>query len=130
MQSFRKSHTATTKKAKHDLDAQSKSLDTSTMMGVVLGKMLILPMVGFLSTFLLKTSQMPSIPDDIEGPFYLVLMIVCLTPTANDVMVMVELSGSGTKEGIAQAIAWQCMTAPFMLSLTMSIAVGMADHWS
>jgi ABC-type Na+ efflux pump permease subunit len=42
----------------------------------------------------------------------------------------VELSGSGTKEGIAQAIAWQYMSAPFILSLTMSLAVGMADNWS
>jgi formate hydrogenlyase subunit 3/multisubunit Na+/H+ antiporter MnhD subunit len=89
-----------------------------------------LPIVGFVSTYLLRQSQMLHIPDEIDGSFYLVLMIVFLTPTANNVMVMVELSGSGTKEGIAQAIAWQYMTAPFMLSLTMSIAVGMADHWS
>jgi predicted permease len=97
---------------------------------VVIGKMLILPIVGFLSTYLLKISQILDIPDDIDGSFYLVLMIVFLTPTANNVMVMVELSGSGTKEGIAQAIAWQYMSAPFILSLTMSIAVGMADNWS
>jgi predicted permease len=119
-------------KAKYDSlnDAPSKLLDSSTMMGVVIGKMLILPIVGFLSAYLLKTSNILSIPDDIDGSFYLVLMIVFLTPTANNVMVMVELSGSGSKEGIAQAIAWQYMSAPFMLSLTMSIAVGMADHWS
>jgi predicted permease len=116
-------------KAKYDVDAQSKLLDSSTMMGVVIGKMLILPMVGFLSTYILRTSQIIDVPDDIDGAFYLVLMIVFLTPTANNVMVMVELSGSGTKEGIAQSIAWQYMSAPFMLSLTMSMAVGMADHW-
>jgi predicted permease len=113
-----------------DPQESSKLLDRSTMVGVVIGKMLILPMVGFLSTYLLKISQILDIPDDIDGSFYLVLMIVFLTPTANNVMVMVELSGSGTKEGIAQAIAWQYMSAPFILSLTMSIAVGMADNWS
>jgi len=112
-------------------DAQeSKLLDSSTMMGIVIGKLLLLPLVGFLSTYLLRISEIFSnVPDDIDGAFYLVLMIVFLTPTANNVMVMVELSGSGTKEGIAQSIAWQYMSAPFMLSLTMSMAVGMADHW-
>jgi predicted permease len=109
--------------------SQSKLLDSSTMMGVVIGKMLILPIVGFLSTYLLRESQLLNVPKDIDGSFYLVLMIVFLTPTANNVMVMVELSGSGTKEGIAQSIAWQYMSAPFMLSLTMSLAVGMASHW-
>ena len=57
-------------------------------------------------------------------------MVVFLTPTANNVMVMVELSGSGSKEGIAQVIAWQYMAAPIILSLTMTVAVGFASHWS
>ena len=45
-------------------------------------------------------------------------------------MVMVELSGSGVKEGIAQVIAWQYLAAPILLSLSMTLAVGMASHWS
>ena len=45
-------------------------------------------------------------------------------------MVMVELSGSGSKEAIARVIAWQYAVAPVILSLTMTIAVGMADQWS
>ena len=58
------------------------------------------------------------------------MLIVFLTPTANNVMVMVELSGSGSKEAIARVIAWQYAVAPVILSLTMTIAVGMADQWS
>lgn len=58
------------------------------------------------------------------------MMIVFLTPTANNVMVMVELSGSNTKEGIAQVIALQYAAAPIILSLTMSVAVGIASSWS
>ena len=59
----------------------------------------------------------------------MVLMIVFITPTANNVMVMVELSGSNTKEGIAQVIALQYACAPIMLSLTMSLVVGIASSW-
>ena len=44
-------------------------------------------------------------------------------------MVMVELSGSDTKQGIAQVIALQYACAPIMLSLTMSLVVGIASSW-
>lgn len=56
-------------------------------------------------------------------------MIVFVTPTANNVMVMVELSG-GAREGIARVIAWEYAAAPIMLSLTMTTAVGVASQWS
>jgi hypothetical protein len=57
-------------------------------------------------------------------------MIVFLTPTANNVMVMVELSGSDAKEGIASVIAMQYACAPIILSLTMTVAIGVASGWS
>ena len=57
-------------------------------------------------------------------------MIVFLTPTANNVMIIVELSGSGAKEGIARVIALQYAVAPVILSLTMTIAIGVASGWS
>jgi len=79
----------------------------------------ILPLIGILSAILLRAYVL-DIPDDIDGAFYLVLMIVFLTPTANNVMVMVELSGSNTKEGIAAIIALQYAVAPLILSLTMT----------
>lgn len=50
--------------------------------------------------------------------------------TANNVMIMVELSGSQVKEGIATVIAFQYALAPLILSLTMSVAVGIASNWS
>ena len=57
-------------------------------------------------------------------------MIVFITPTANNVMVMMELSGSGAKQGIAQVIAWEYAVSPLILSLTMTIAVGVASQWT
>ena len=67
---------------------------------------------------------------DIAGSFYLVILVVFLTPTANNVMVMVELGGGGSREAIARTIAWQYAAAPIILSLTMTVAVGLADGWS
>lgn len=107
---------------------KSKLLTPKTMVAIVVGKMLVMPILGILSAILM--SCFLAVPDDIDAAFYLVCMIVFITPTANNVMVMVELSGSGTKEGIAQAIAWQYAAAPLILSLTMSVVVGVASHWS
>jgi len=75
------------------------------------------------SQFTVSTTQ------DIDASFYLVAMIVFITPTANNVMVMVELSGSGSKEGIARVIAWQYAAAPVLLSLSMTAVVGVASQW-
>jgi predicted permease len=104
-------------------------LTTRSMIGIVIGKMIVMPIIGILSGWILKT-YFWHIPDDIDGSFYLVLMIVFLTPTANNVMIIVELSGSGAKEGIARVIALQYAVAPVILSLTMTIAIGVASGWS
>jgi predicted permease len=104
-------------------------LPWNTTVGIVIGKMIILPFIGILSAVILKTYVL-DIPDEIDGSFYLVLMIVFLCPTANNVMVMVELSGSNAKEGIARVIALQYAVAPLILSMTMTIAIGVASEWS
>mmetsp|Transcript_34428 Transcript_34428/g.82985 ORF Transcript_34428/g.82985 Transcript_34428/m.82985 type:complete len:87 (-) Transcript_34428:80-340(-) len=83
-----------------------------------------MPIVGFISAYLL--SLVYKVPQEIASSFYLVLIVVFLCPTANNVMVMVELSGSGSKEGMARIIAFQYMVAPIVLSLTVTIAVFMA----
>lgn len=104
-------------------------LSNKTMIWIVIGKMIIMPMIGITSALILRT-YFWHIPDEIDGAFYLVLMIVFITPTANNVMVMVELSGSNTKEGIARVIALQYAVAPLILSLTMTIVIGLASNWS
>jgi predicted permease len=110
-------------------DDRNDMLSMKSMIGIVIGKMVVMPMVGILSALFLKTYVL-DIPDDIDGAFYLVLMIVFLTPTANNVIIMVELSGSGAKEGMARVIALQYLVAPLILSLTMTIAIGVASGWS
>jgi predicted permease len=85
----------------------------------------VMPVIGFVSAYLL--SLFYYVPQEIAGSFYLVLIIVFLCPTANNVMVMVELSGSGSKEGMARIIAFQYMISPIVLSLTVTVAVFMAQ---
>jgi auxin efflux carrier family protein len=107
----------------------ASTLSMTTMVGIMVGKMIVMPFIGILSALLLK-SYVLDIPEDISGAFYLVLMIVFLTPTANNVIVMVELSGSGAKEGMARVIALQYLFAPIILSVTMTIAIGVASGWT
>jgi predicted permease len=111
--------------------ANTNFLPMPSMLGIVVGKMLLQPLVGILSVAFLQRCCL-NVPDDIDGSFYLVLMIVFLCPTANNVMVMIELSGmsDGAKEGIATVIGLQYAAAPILLSVTMSIAIGLASHWS
>jgi len=66
---------------------------------------------------------------DIDAPFFLVLMIVFITPTANNVMVMVELSGSASKEGMARVIGIQYLCSPIILSVTVAVVVNVASQW-
>jgi predicted permease len=115
---------------KSDDRLQAGFLPWKTMVWIVIGKMVILPLLGISLCFFLKKYVL-NLPEDIDGAVYLVLMIVFLTPTANNVMLMVELGGSpGVKEGMAQVLALQYAIAPIVLSVTMSIAIGVASDWS
>lgn len=113
----------------HLNESKSQFLSKKTMISIVVGKMLIMPIIGICSA-LLFNAYVWDIPEAINASFYLVVMIVFITPTANNVMIMVELSGSGAKEGIAQTIAWEYAVSPIILSLTMTTAVGIASQWS
>jgi len=107
--------------------SSDKLLSMETMMAMVIGKMVVMPIIGISSVLILK-KYFWEIPEGIDASFYLVAMIVFITPTANNVMVMVELSGSGTKEGIAQVIGCQYLAAPLLLSFTVTAVVAIASQ--
>lgn len=106
-------------------DTLRNTFSRSTLAAAVIGKMIVLPIFGIVLTLILK-QYILHIPDEIDEAFYLVLMIVFITPTANNVMVMVELSGSGVKEGMARCIGWQYASAPLILSITVMLVVRVA----
>ena len=100
-------------------------LPNSTMASVVFGKMIMMPIIGVLSTWFLQKYYI-DIPDEIDSTVFLVMMIVFICPTANNVMVMVELSGSGSKEGMARLIGWQYFVSPVVLSVVLAAVVHIA----
>ena len=114
------------KEPKNTDEFDKKMLPNRTMMAIVAGKMIVMPLLGIMSTLILERYFI-SIPDEIDATCYLVMMIVFITPTANNVMVMVELSGSSSKEGIARVIGWQYAVSPIVLSLVLSVVVSLAS---
>jgi hypothetical protein len=83
-----------------------------------------MPIIGILSTCFVEQNFTP-FPDEIDATCYLVMMVVFITPTANNVMVMVELSDSNLKEGMARLIGWQYVVSPFVLSLVLTVVVSL-----
>ena len=77
------------------------------------------------TSFTYSTNHLHPIRIAIDDAFYLVLMMVFITPTANNIMVMVELGGCLSKEGIARLIGWQYATAPVILSGSIAIVVSL-----
>lgn len=63
------------------------------MIGIVLvGKMILLPLIGTGSVLLLQhTAYFQNVPMEVSIPLYLVMITVFITPTANSVMVMQSL---------------------------------------
>mmetsp|Transcript_21363 Transcript_21363/g.45657 ORF Transcript_21363/g.45657 Transcript_21363/m.45657 type:complete len:638 (+) Transcript_21363:45-1958(+) len=113
------------KNDEHD-DEKSKMLSNETVLAVIIGKMVVMPVIGIASTWFLQRYYI-DFPDEIDSTCYLVMMIVFITPTANNVMVMVELSGSSSKEGMARLIGWQYIVSPVVLSLVLSVVVSLAS---
>lgn len=115
------------KKSKEENEKdKAKLLPNRTMLAVVFGKMVVMPILGILSTWFLQRYYV-DFPDAIDATCYLVMMIVFITPTANNVMVMVELSGSSSKEGMARVIGYQYVVAPVILSVVLAVVVSLAS---
>mmetsp|Transcript_49420 Transcript_49420/g.154756 ORF Transcript_49420/g.154756 Transcript_49420/m.154756 type:complete len:273 (-) Transcript_49420:267-1085(-) len=95
--------------------ADLRAVPASTNLGILLMKGLGQPalmagLVALLSRALVMDSLSP----------WLVAMTVSCTPTANNIMVMVELSGQN-KAGMTACIFTQYLAAPFLLTLVMSL---------
>lgn len=108
---------ASQRKSSHD------SVDPKTIAAVVIGKMLIMPLIGIATVLILKR-YFWHVPEAIQFQFYLVLLMNFITPTANVVMVIAELgSGDAAKNVMASLIGYQYVVAPFLLSLTVMLVV-------
>jgi hypothetical protein len=112
-------------------------LSMTSMIGVVVAKMIILPMIGIFTGYVLK-NYLWDIPGDIEGSFYLVLMIVFLTPTANNVMVSESVEKTICFYSVTQTLAagagsasvegLYTPTGEYIIDDTASHACALAGH--
>eukprot|EP00985_Skeletonema_marinoi_P027909 scaffold23520_cov202-Skeletonema_marinoi.AAC.3 len=114
------------KSKEEEEEGKAKLLPNGTMLAIVVGKMLVMPMLGIVSTWFLQRYYI-DFPDTIDATCYLIMMIVFITPTANNVMVMVELSGSSSKEGMARVIGYQYLVSPVILSVVLAVVVSLAN---
>jgi len=114
------------KSKEEEEEGRAKLLPNGTMLAIVVGKILIMPCFGIISTWFLQRYYI-NLPDAIDATCYLIMMIVFITPTTNNVMVMVELSGSSSKEGIARVIGYQYLVAPIILSIVLAVVVSLAN---
>jgi len=114
------------KSKEEEEEGRAKLLPNRTMLAILVGKMLVMPMLGIMSTWFLQRYYI-DFPDAIDATCYLIMMIVFITPTANNVMVMVELSGSSSKEGMARVIGYQYLVSPVILSIVLTVVVSLAN---
>ncbi|GMI19542.1 hypothetical protein TeGR_g3380 [Tetraparma gracilis] len=114
--------------------ASSPVFPARTMAGIVAAKLVVLPLIGILSTLALQKYVLVGereIPHDIDASFYLVAMLVFATPTANNVSVMVELGGGeAAAQAFAASILVQYLSAPFLMSVSVSAIVFVAQSFN
>jgi len=92
-----------------------KAVPLATNLGVLVMKMVGQP-ISIAACIALLSRILPQ-PDP---AVWFVSMIVCATPTANSIMVMVEISGQN-KAGVTACIFTQYLAAPFILTAVVSL---------
>lgn len=102
-----------------------KSLPWATIILLAFGKMVVMPCVGIGTAFLLNWTNI--IDESIDASFYVMCMLVTATPTANNVMVMIELSGQN-KQVFAACVFAQYLLSPLFLGGSVIAIVTLAQN--
>merc|ERR1711976_181415 len=95
--------------------ADMSAIPTSTNVAIVIGKMVLLPLIIANVVYALSHTVCASQSD----AAWLVALVVSCTPSANKIMVMVEISGQN-KNGVTLSILTQYMTAPVLLTAMLT----------
>ena len=117
----------TAKKKEEGDAADANALPLRCNIGIVVGKLILMPAIGVATVVLLRRYIL-NIPEDIDASFYLVVMMVFCCPTANTVIVMAELGGQA-KEMLAKSIFIQYLCAPLFLTISVSVMVSITQNW-
>ena len=91
--------------------------------GIIVGRMIFMPLCGLGVAKLLADSHFIHIPYVVADPFWLVVLILTATPTANNIVVMCDLAGEN-RRAMSAVVFYQYMAAPLLLPgvLTLFIA--------
>ena len=117
---------ATSEKVHVAYKSNEEKVKPQVFLMIVFLKLVMMPICAIAAVYGLRT--MISIPDNIDAPFYLVMLVVACTPTANNVMVMAEIGGV-SKEAMAKAIFVQYLFAPILLTGSVSVSVALVSSW-
>jgi predicted permease len=90
---------------------------------ITICRMLLMPILGVCAAVAMRAFF--PLDASLDASFYLVVMIVSATPTANNIMIMVERSGEN-KEAMATCIFMQYMLAPLFLCASITAFVSLA----
>lgn len=98
--------------------------DRKVLVCVTLGKLVLMPMIGLLSVYLLQLCL------DVDSSIIMIMSLVFCTPTANAVVLITDLSqvlSPQTKQGMARILAAQYAVAPVLLSLWVMLTLHIAQ---
>ena len=99
----------------------------STNIGIAFAKLVLMPAFGILTALVLHGAGV-TLGNGADDSFYLVVMIVTCTPTANSLLVMAELAGQN-RAALAACIFTQYAIAPLLLTCSVSIFVAIASKF-
>jgi len=107
---------------------QPGALPPLTILGIVLARMVLMPLCGLLVAYMLAAyfSRLV-LPFMTVDPFWLVILIVTCTPTANNIVVLCELTGEN-KHAMSAAIFYQYCAAPLLLPGVLTLFLAFICH--
>ena len=93
-----------------------------TAAGIIVGRMLLMPLCGLCVAKLLSSTHFATIPYIVADPFWLVCLILTATPTANNIVVMCDLAGEN-RRAMSAAIFYQYCAAPLLLPGVLTLFI-------
>jgi len=105
-----------------------QSLPLKANVGILLGKMVVLPVLAMVVMVVVhrflgqEGTGAIALQHPWDEPLYVAALAVSATPSANNLMVMVELSG-GNRKAMSTAIFTQYAMAPLILPITLTSAI-------
>eukprot|EP00300_Choanocystis_sp_HF-7_P042272 c9032_g1_i1.p2 GENE.c9032_g1_i1~~c9032_g1_i1.p2 ORF type:complete len:155 (-),score=40.95 c9032_g1_i1:324-788(-) len=103
-------------------NASWSAVPWTTNILIAIAKLLIMPIVGIISALILRSI----FHNTMSAMFYLVVMVVTATPTANNIVVMAQVAGEDVS-ALATVIVTQYIFAPLTLTIALTIFISIVQ---